>query len=308
MLMLLVVILATVPFQATAEMPKLNTVKSPELQLEEGAYMENNRLYVPIRYVVEHGEAKAQWDKTKGKLTLRTAAGDVYSQTLNKYSMAFNNKVYMTDTRLVMKEGRTYLPVRDAAELMHKSAEWSVEEGTVSFEDVPLYVVQAGDTLKSISQELNIPAKWLKERNSLNSDALYTGQELKIVIPRLMEHQKHMKEFLLLAKLIESEAGGEPMKGKVAVGNVVMNRVEDPRFPDSIRDVIYAHNQFEVVANGAIDRKVPSADSLSAAQQALGGVNYVPQAVFFYNPSAVRSPFLESLDFVTDIGGHRFLS
>ncbi|MFD2610845.1 cell wall hydrolase [Paenibacillus gansuensis] len=308
MIVLLIVLAASIPVHVTADKPadsEVTDVKEVVMDDKE-AFMDKDRLYVPIRSVVEHGEAKAAWDQGKRRLLVQTSSGDWYAQSINQYKMMFNGKLYITDKPLILRNNRAYMPVRYAAELFHKEAEYVERDQAVHLQDIPKYEVQKGDTLPKISSKLNIPVRLLKERNRLTSDALQSGQQLSTVIPRAMEEKNKMKEMYLLARLVESEAGGEPMKGKVAVANVVLNRVEDNRFPDTIRDVIYAHNQFEVVANGSIERKVPSSDSVEAAQLALNGVNYVPEAVFFYNPSLVRSPFLERLSYVAVIGGHEF--
>lgn len=80
-------------------------------------------------------------------------------------------------------------------------------------------------------------------------------------------------EVVLLAALIQAEAGGQPYDGKVAVGAVVMNRVKSGGYPNSIVDVIYAPGQFGPVSNGSIGRYLggPSASCMQAAQDAING-------------------------------------
>ena len=89
----------------------------------------------------------------------------------------------------------------------------------------------------------------------------------------------------LLANIIYCEAGCEPYIGKVAVGNVVMNRVKSSRQPDTIRGVIYAKGQFSPVRNGSLDRALRngSADEscYQAALDALSGSKPVGDKLFF---------------------------
>jgi hypothetical protein len=92
-----------------------------------------------------------------------------------------------------------------------------------------------------------------------------------------------------LSRIIEAEAGGEPMSAKLAVGQVVMNRVHSPEFPDTVHDVVFQRTcgvyEFSPVANGTI-YNTPSAESIQAAKEVLSGsVNIVPSALVFYNPS-----------------------
>lgn len=91
----------------------------------------------------------------------------------------------------------------------------------------------------------------------------------------------------LLARIIDVEAGGETRRGKVAVGAVVVNRVKDPRFPSTIRGVIYEPNQF---ATGALNRfPRPTDASIEAAIAALRGEDPTRGALFFYNPDLART-------------------
>ncbi|WP_455619719.1 cell wall hydrolase [Eisenbergiella sp.] len=72
----------------------------------------------------------------------------------------------------------------------------------------------------------------------------------------------------LLAALIQCEAGGEPYVGQVAVGNVVMNRVEAAEHPGSISDVIYAAGQFSPVRNGSLSRTLSTGEISQSCRQA----------------------------------------
>jgi N-acetylmuramoyl-L-alanine amidase len=79
------------------------------------------------------------------------------------------------------------------------------------------------------------------------------------------------------------------MSAKLAVGQVVMNRVHSPEFPDTVHDVVFQRTcgvyEFSPVANGTI-YNTPSAESIQAAKEVLSGsVNIVPSALVFYNPS-----------------------
>lgn len=90
---------------------------------------------------------------------------------------------------------------------------------------------------------------------------------------------------LLLAALIQCEAGGESYEGKLAVGAVVMNRVRSGAYPDSIHGVIYASGQFTPALNGKVNAKLASgkiSDScLQAAQEAISGVSNVGDCTHF---------------------------
>lgn len=112
-------------------------------------------------------------------------------------------------------------------------------------------------------------------------------------------------EIELLARLIHAEAEGEPYVGKVAVGAVVLNRVESDRFPDSVREVIYARGQFSVVANGRINRAA-GAESLAAARAAAAGEDPTGGALYFFAPAKTSDAFVWSRPHLVTIGNHRF--
>jgi len=110
-------------------------------------------------------------------------------------------------------------------------------------------------------------------------------------------------DIALLAQLIDSEAGGEPYEGMVAVGAVVVNRVLDERFPNTIRSVIFEPGQFYIDTN-----RRPNANSRRAAEAAVRGEDPTRGALFFYNPrTAVLDPWWNSRQMLTQIGNHVFL-
>ena len=90
---------------------------------------------------------------------------------------------------------------------------------------------------------------------------------------------------MLLAALIQCEAGGESYEGKVAVGAVVMNRVRSSAYPDTIHSVIYASGQFTPAMSGKLNRVLESgkiSDScIKAAEEALSGVSNVGDLTHF---------------------------
>jgi N-acetylmuramoyl-L-alanine amidase len=90
------------------------------------------------------------------------------------------------------------------------------------------------------------------------------------------------EDLLLLQKIVMAEAEGEPYQGKVAVANVVLNRLRSANFPDTIHDVIYQKSQFSPVANGRLGRVKPNADSIKAVNAALMGVKEVTDDTYFF--------------------------
>ena len=111
-----------------------------------------------------------------------------------------------------------------------------------------------------------------------------------------------------LSHIINAESGNQPLDGKLAVGTVIMNRVESPRFPDTIYDVIFAPNQFTPASNGSIYRE-PNAESIVAAKLILEGVRVGGNSLYFVNPSLAPNSWAQrNRTYVTTIGAHAFFS
>ena len=109
----------------------------------------------------------------------------------------------------------------------------------------------------------------------------------------------------LLAQVIEGEAADEPYQGKVAVGAVILNRIESGDFPNTIPGVIYERDAFESVSNGQFQRPL-SGDSMNAAIEALNGSDPTGGALYFWNPAKASSQWVWSRPIVTQIGRHVF--
>ncbi len=113
------------------------------------------------------------------------------------------------------------------------------------------------------------------------------------------------QDIYLLAKIIHAEARGETLEGKIAVGAVVLNRVEDERFPDSIEAVILQPRQFSSVADGQFTLE-PDESCYNAAYHCIMGNDPTNGCVFFYNPAiaTVKWSFQRETEII--IGGHHF--
>lgn len=111
----------------------------------------------------------------------------------------------------------------------------------------------------------------------------------------------------LLARLISAEARGEPYEGQVAVGAVVLNRVEHPSFPNTISGVIYQSGAFSCLDDGQFWKEI-SDSSYSAARDALNGWDPSGGAIYYFNPSTATSKWIWSRPLIKVIGKHRFCS
>lgn len=109
----------------------------------------------------------------------------------------------------------------------------------------------------------------------------------------------------LLARLISAESRGEPYEGQVAVGAVVLNRVNHASFPNSISEVIYQSGAFSCLYDGQFDQPVAES-SYRAARDALNGWDPSNGAIYYFNPATATSSWIWSRPAIVTIGKHMF--
>lgn len=112
-------------------------------------------------------------------------------------------------------------------------------------------------------------------------------------------------DYNLLARIISAEARGEPYLGQVAVGAVILNRVEHPSFPDTISGVIYQNGAFSCLNDGQFYKAV-SQSAYNAARDALNGLDPSGGAIYYYNPKTATNKWIRSRPVITTIGNHIF--
>ena len=109
----------------------------------------------------------------------------------------------------------------------------------------------------------------------------------------------------LLARIISGEARGESYLGQLAVGAVVLNRVQHPSFPDTVAGVIFQSGAFTAVSDGQFYNE-PTDSAYRAAKDALNGIDPSCGAIYYYNPSVSTNKWIRTRTVVTTIGSHVF--
>lgn len=117
-----------------------------------------------------------------------------------------------------------------------------------------------------------------------------------------------------LLKIVEAEAGCEDAEGKLLVANVVINRVQNPAFPDTITEVIFQREQgitqFSPISNGRFQQVQVSDETRSVVERALLGENHGQGALYFaardYAEPDRMAWFDKHLTFLFSHGGHEF--
>lgn len=161
------------------------------------------------------------------------------------------------------------------------------------------YTVQNGDSLYLISQKFGISLYTLRQLNDKWDNTIYPGQTLYVPSSASISGQSTpsavisytASEVDLLARLIKAEAESQPYSAKVAVGAVVVNRVQDSRFPNTITNVIYqvdgGYHQFTPVVNGMINKPATDEDR-RAALEAIKGADPTNGALYYFDDSTTN--------------------
>ena len=109
----------------------------------------------------------------------------------------------------------------------------------------------------------------------------------------------------LLSRAIYGEARGEPYTGQVAVAAVILNRVRNSSFPNTVSGVIYQAGAFDCVSDGQINL-TPNETARKAAQDALNGWDPSYGAIYYFNPATATNKWIWSRPMTITIGKHRF--
>ena len=120
-------------------------------------------------------------------------------------------------------------------------------------------------------------------------------------------NSSNTSDLQLMARAINGEARGEPYEGQVAVGAVILNRVKNPSFPNTIAGVIYQSGAFTAVSDGQINQPIKEGSTvLKAAQDALNGWDPTGGAIYYFNPNTATNKWIWSRPVIKTIGKHRF--
>ncbi len=133
-------------------------------------------------------------------------------------------------------------------------------------------------------------------------------QEKKIIRQKLPGMTQN--DYDILCRIVQAEAGGEDILGKQMVADVIINRVESPKFPNTVKGVVFQGTQFSPVRDGRYYSVKVSRETKDAVNKALVGADSTNGALYFVNAQKADagkySWFENSLSFCSEHGGHRF--
>ena len=239
------------------------------IKMNDAPFLYDGTTYAPIREISEMFGAESVIWDEENEMAIIEFEEKTIEMPINKKHAYINGEKVTLPASIMLVNSRTYVPVRFISEHLGADVSW----------DAPFYTVQI-------------------EKNGC------TIPEEKIL------HRKYDNDHVYwLAKIISCESQGESLDGMIAVGNVVLNRVESPLFPNTIYGVIFddvGGVQFEPVLNGTIFDE-PTQKSYLAAKMALEGKNTAGGSLFFLNPDKAGNFWImENRKFYTAIGNHHF--
>ncbi len=190
---------------------------------------------------------------------------------------------------VVLKKGSTGSTVKT---LQTKLKNWGYYTGSVD----GIYGTQTVEAVK-----------YFQRRNGLTADGIVgkkTAAAIGITLTSSGSGYSNSDTYLL-ARAIYGEARGEPYIGQVAVAAVILNRVKDSRFPNTVSGVIYQKNAFTCVSDGQINL-TPDQTAIKAAKDALSGWDPTNGCLYYYNPSTATSAWIWTREVRLKIGEHNF--
>ncbi len=272
--------------------------------------------------------------KTKEVQTMKrflAAAGAVLILTLSPATaspapmLTINGVTTESNVIAYIQNDTTYVFLRNAVSLLDDHAEvvWANNKARITNQDVSL-TAQPGNDYITVNDEMIsvpygvqvdqgrilLPLRVLAQAFNASVHWDPSSYEITVVSDLKSETPTYSDEDLYwLSRIISAESKGESLEGKIAVGNVVLNRVASPDFPNTIYDVIFDDRwggQFEPVRNGTV-YQTPTEESIQAAKLCLEGTNVAGDSLYFLAPALAQNFWVpQNCEYITTIGCHDF--
>ena len=183
----------------------------------------------------------------------------------------------------------------EVRKIQQKLKNWGYYSGGVD----GIYGTQTQNAVKSFQRKNGLTADGIAGKATLNAMGISSGSS--------SSGKFTSNDIYLLAKVIAAEARGESYTGQVAVGAVILNRVEHSSFPDSISGVVYQAGAFSCVTDS--NWKVEPTDTAKkAARDAINGWDPTGGAIYYYNPAKTSNKWIRTRPVIVTIGSHVFCS
>ena len=238
-------------------------------------YLINCTTYVSFRDLFSKLQnAEILWDAASKTASAKYGTTKISAKVNDSY-ITINGKSVKSTGKNLLINNRVYIPLRSASENMGLAVSWDQKKYTA---------------VLSYSGNAESEQKFVSENDK--------NKEIKI----------NENDIYWLSRLIYAEAVGQPFEGKVAVGNVVMNRVRSKDYPDNVYEVIFDKKygtQFTPTENGSIYNE-PDSECIEAARKVLEGYSLDDRIIYFVNHDLSNSTWFYTRTFVFKIGDHSF--
>lgn len=184
----------------------------------------------------------------------------------------------------------------EVRKIQTKLKNWGYYNGSVD----GVYGWQTENAVRSFQKKNGLKVDGVAGEATLNAMGIFTSGSSSS-----SQSSPNNANIELLARVINGEARGEPYEGQVAVGAVVLNRVDHPSFPNSISGVVYQKGAFTAVDDGQINAAM-YASSRRAARDALNGWDPTGGAIYYYNPQTATNQWIRTREIICTIGQHVF--
>ncbi|MDF2541253.1 MAG: hypothetical protein K0S47_971 [Herbinix sp.] len=322
------------------EIDLMNTEKPVGKKIPESALYSNIGISIASSFVNIRKDADTN-SEILGKLYKNAAAeilkteGDWYyveSGSVKGYVKSEFIKTGLSDNELIQKYGVLHIKVDVDGLNVRKEPEIDSDKVTLVYE---------GETFP-VDEELD---EWVKVNITDENKVGYVAKEFVDLVVEFEkaiskeEEQEILKlqaearaaeetmvkyrdevnysaaDLKLLACLVHSEAGTQSYEGKLAVANVVLNRVKSSKYPDTIKDVIYQRGQFSVAASGSLEKQLNNFGnyssksqklSIEAAKASLEGANNIGNRLYFHSYKAAVAKGYDQKSNSVKLDGHLF--
>lgn len=236
--------------------------------------------------------------------------------------LTINGTVAGNDAMANIQNGTTYVSLRSISNSLDDSCIviWENSTAKVQTDDMTLtarpgdtYIKVNGTTIhvpqgvQNVNGSVLIPLRPLAQ--AFGAAAYWSPVTKNVAVISRFTETYSSDDLYWLSRIISAESKGESLEGKIAVGNVVLNRVKSNEFPNTIYGVIFDDRwggQFEPVRNGTIYQN-PTEESILAAKLCLEGANVIGDSLYFLAPALAQNFWtVENCEYVATIGCHDF--
>lgn len=294
---------------------------------EDALDTESQESYESMEYVGggELGNAEASEQVSLAEMTEEAEAEEQQQAVAADQTLFIDGVAAPANLDKFQKNGVTYVSLAAMAQALEPSVQVSWDGSTVKISSSrltltakvgQLYLVANGrylylpEGVQNINSTVTVPLSAVVE--AFDAKLSWDGATGTIRITRGSggiqsgDSYYNQEDLFWLSRIIYAESGNQPLEGQMAVGNVVMNRVASPAYPNTVQGVLAQKNQFSTYKSGALANRTPNQSSIIAAKLVLDGGEVAETDGALYFDSSSNSWASRNREFAAVLGGHKF--